>query len=161
MPTPPPVFSQTKDDNCTLACLRMILAYDGIEVAETELEVQANKEPGGVHIGNLAELAGSYGFTAEIAELDLDSICNLLARGIFSIVYLNRIYFEKKFPMDYRYALANAQYHAVVPTRISPTFVTFNDPLPPGKRRRASRRKFEAAHAFVSRLCVVYRTSPR
>jgi ABC-type bacteriocin/lantibiotic exporter with double-glycine peptidase domain len=160
VPTPPPLFSQTKDDNCTLAYLRMILAYQGIEVAETELEVQANKEPGGVHIENLAKLAESYGFSAEIAELDLDAISNLLAVGVFPVVYLNRVYFEKRIPIDYRYALANAQYHAVVPTRISPTFVTFNDPLPPGKRRRASRRRFEAARAFMSRLCVICRTRP-
>jgi hypothetical protein len=95
VPTPPPVFSQTKHDNCTLACLRMILAYHGIEVAETELEVQANKEPGGVYIENLAMLAKRYGFSAEIAELDLDAIRNLVARGVFPIVYLNRVYFEK------------------------------------------------------------------
>ena len=105
----------------------------------------------------LAQLTQRYGFTGEIAELDLNTLGDLLAQGIFSIVHLNRIYFSKPFPLSRSYTRANAIIHAVVPTHLASTFVTFNDPLPPGKRRRASRRKFEAAQRDMNRWCVVCR----
>ncbi len=133
----------------------MILAHHGIEVTESTLEAKVKKDFGGIQIENLAKLAESYGFTVGIAELDLDAMSILIGQGIFPIVYLNRVYFVTKAAIHRRYALANAIIHAVVPTHISPTFVTFNDPLPPGKRRRASRRRFEIARLDMNRWCVV------
>jgi ABC-type bacteriocin/lantibiotic exporter with double-glycine peptidase domain len=157
MPVRLPLFRQEKEDNCSLACLRMILASYGIQVTESRLEAEVHKDLGGVFIEDLAQLSQRYGFTGEIVELDLDAVGNLLAQGVFAIVYLNRLHFGKKMSLSRRYTWANAIFHAVVPTHVSPTFVTFNDPLPPGKQRRASRRKFEAAQLDMNHWCVVCR----
>lgn len=99
--TPPPLLGQQKNDTCALACLRMILAQHGIQVEEQLLEEQTSKyQDTGVHVEDLARLAERYGFGTEIVELELDTIGHLIARGIFPIVYLNRVYFEKAFPLD-------------------------------------------------------------
>lgn len=156
MPSTPPPFRQGKDDNCAIACLRMILAKHGREIAEVALEEQANKQAGGMDIEELRNLAKRHALQAEIARLDLVAIAELISQNIFPIVYLNRVHIDKKFPVDRRIALRTAIIHAVVPIRLSSLFVTFNDPFT-GTSRRVSRRKFEAACTDLGQWCVVCR----
>ena len=115
MPKPPPLFAQSKSDNCTLACFRMILAQYGIAVTEERLEAQVEKEPGGVHIDNLAKLIELYPFTAQIVQLELDAIESLIVRGVFPIAYVNRVYFGKRTPLSRAYATQHTA------TRLSPS----------------------------------------
>ncbi len=154
MPPPPPLFGQEKDDTCALACLRMILARHGMNIPEATLEAQTNKQAGGVYIEDLRNLAGQYGFDAEVRRLDIPLIADLLDQGIFPIVYLNRVHFDRRHPLPRSVALRAAVVHAVVPIRFSSQFVIVNDPLP-GIQRRISKRRFEAAQRDLGQWCVV------
>src|SRR5438552_878726 len=103
----PPPLLQEKEDNCAIACLRSLCAHQGIAVAEAELEIRAKKQSWGVEIADLAAAARSLGFHAEIAVVDLEACAQLIANGVFPIVYLNRVHLEKPFPLSRRHALAS------------------------------------------------------
>jgi ABC-type bacteriocin/lantibiotic exporter with double-glycine peptidase domain len=156
MPIVPPLFRQGKTDNCALACLRMLLAQHGTEVEEEALEAEAAKQPGGVFIEELARLAGEFGLGVEIRALNVRQLAKHVGADVFPIVYLNRVHLDRKFPVARKLALRHCIVHAVVPVSVSRGFVTFNDPLP-GRRRRVSKRKFEAAQRDLSFWCVVCR----
>src|SRR5437660_7293623 len=102
---PPTPLKQGKSDNCALACLRSLLLAHGIEVAEEVLEIHANKQGWGVEIEDLARAANHFGFLAQTIRLDLAGIAHRLARGLFPIVYLNRIHLQKRFPIARQTAL--------------------------------------------------------
>jgi len=154
MPGVPPLFREGKTDNCALACLRMLLAHYGTDVAEETLEAEAAKQPGGVFIEELAQLARQHGLAAEIKALTLDQIAEQVAAEVFPIVYLNRVHLDRKFPVARTLALRRCIVHAVVLVSLSRGFVTFNDPMRP-RRRRVSKRKFKAAQRDLSFWCVV------
>ncbi len=156
MPGVPPLYRQRKSDNCVLACLRMLLAHHGTKVTEKALEAEAAKQPGGIFIEELVRLAGQHGMDAEIATLNLEQMTERIAIGVFPIVYLNRVHLDRPFPVHRRLALRRCIVHAVVPVKVSAKFVTFNDPLR-GRRRRASKHKFEAAMRDLSFWSVVCR----
>jgi len=61
MSSTPPFIAQERPDTCMLACLRMLLSYQGIEVAESVLVEQVSLEEGGIDPDQLAELARSHG----------------------------------------------------------------------------------------------------
>lgn len=77
-----PLYRQEKDDTCALACLRMILAHCGTEIAENTLAARAPKQPGGVDIEDLRNLAENFGFQATIEQRNLHALAELLAQGI-------------------------------------------------------------------------------
>lgn len=156
MPLPPPPYRQRKSDSCAVACLRMILAQHGIAVDEVTLERQVAKQPGGVHIEDLADLARAFHFTVEILPLALKSISSLLKRGVYPIVYLNRAHFELRFPSARKVALRRCIVHSVIPVAIRRTSVVVNDPRI-GRRKRVSKRRFEAARRDLSFWSVVCR----
>src|SRR5262245_8029576 len=101
----PPPFQQLKSDNCALACLRSVLALHGIAVDEEMLEPLAHKDVWGVEIEHLAGAARHFGLRVDILRLDLPAIADYLARGVFPIVYLNRVHFDRRFPVPRRVAL--------------------------------------------------------
>lgn len=156
MPTEPPSFRQRKTDNCALTCLRMILAYLGQVVEETTLESEGIKQPGGVDIEDLRQLAERFGLHAEIEALDLADLAAHVLAGVFPIVYLNRSYLDGRFPLERRVALRRCIVHAVIPVHFSRQFVTFLDPRRGGKRR-ISKRKFAAAQRELRNWSVVCR----
>jgi ABC-type bacteriocin/lantibiotic exporter with double-glycine peptidase domain len=142
MPAKPPFFRQERYDTCALACLRMILAFHGIEVSEDDLVRSARMEEGGLDIEELVKCAKAHGLEAGIQELSLKDLADLVVRERFPIVYLNR------FPMDGQFAI-----HAVVPIRFSPHFVTFLDPR--RGQRRVSPNTFSACCRYLSNIAVV------
>ncbi len=144
---------QESGDTCAIACLRMILAQHGMDVAEKLLEPQAGKQPGGVDIEDLRILAERLGFHAEIVQLDLNDIAPLLTQQTYPIVYLNRAHFLRGRFRRQRFLQAPIV-HAVIPIIIGRRFITFNDPLS-GTRRRILRKKFAAAQADLSHWCLV------
>jgi ABC-type bacteriocin/lantibiotic exporter with double-glycine peptidase domain len=144
MSSKPPFFRQGRSDTCALACLRMLLAQHGLQVSEDELLLAAIMEPGGVHIEELARLAGHYGLQPQIQRLQLNAMKDLVAQEIFPIVFLNRM------PLDQEFAI-----HTVIPIRFSPRFVTVLDPL--RGERRITIRKFEAARRWLTEWAVVCR----
>ncbi len=157
----PPLYRQEKVDTCALACLRMILAFLGTDVAEMELEDRAVMESGGIEISNLQTLAWNYGLQAEIHQLDIEAITGLIASGVYPLVYLNRLHLDRRHSTSRIIALRESIVHAVIPIRVSQKFVTFMDPLPPGRKRRVSRRRFTAAQRDLAQWCLVCRRGSR
>lgn len=140
----PPFFEQSQEDSCALACLRMVLAHDGITVTEEELAQTAGKE-GWFDPQEVAVLARQYGLTLSPQQLSWNDLKTRLARQQFPIVFLYRQ------PID---GVRNT--HAVVPFRFSPQFVWFLDPLrPPLGERRVSIKKFERARRMIGQWCLV------
>ncbi|MBI4605908.1 MAG: C39 family peptidase [Planctomycetes bacterium] len=149
MPSKPPFFAQEKPETCALACLRMVLAYHGIQVSEDALARQVELEPGGVSISELERVARRLGLRAEARQLDLQAIATLLARGVYPIVYVQ---------LSIAGELVG---HAVLPIHVGRDSVTVLDPIakPPGERQ-FSRRAFEAAQHWVSRWALVCEPAP-
>jgi ABC-type bacteriocin/lantibiotic exporter with double-glycine peptidase domain len=135
----------------------MILAQHGIDIPESTLAEQADKQVGGVDIEKLPALARMYGLRAEIVQLDIEAIAEWINQDVFPIVYLNRVYFEKKGLLERKSALGSAIVHAVIPIRLSAHFVTLRDPRH-GKRRRVSKKRFKAVQRDLRHWCVVFRT---
>ena len=142
----PPFVAQERSDTCAIACLRMLLAQRGIHVTEEEMIQEATFEGYGIYIEELVRLAEHYGLRAEIQELELAAIAELLAHGTYPIVYLDRT------PLDGEFAI-----HTVIPIRISRRTVAFLDPL--HGERRVPRRTFENAHRRLARATVICTTS--
>jgi ABC-type bacteriocin/lantibiotic exporter with double-glycine peptidase domain len=142
MTSKPPFFPQERYDTCALACLRMILAFNGIETSEEELVLATKMEEGGVDIEELAQVARYHGLKAEIRKLEEASLLDFIAIHRWAIVFLNR------FPLDRQFAI-----HSVIPIRFTPHFVTVLDPLK--GERRISRRKFDQARRYLDRYGVI------
>jgi ABC-type bacteriocin/lantibiotic exporter with double-glycine peptidase domain len=150
----PPPLRQESDDSCAIACLRMLLAAHGRTISERTLEKRGKKQVGGVDIEDLRDLAETFGFQARIERLDLEAIAGRIREAIFPIVYLNRAHLGRALSAGKRAVLRSPIVHAVVPVRVSPAHVAFNDPLT-GTRRRVTRRRFAAAQADLGNWCVV------
>jgi ABC-type bacteriocin/lantibiotic exporter with double-glycine peptidase domain len=125
----------------------MVLASFGRNVSEAELVRASNMDEGGVEIEALAELARQYGLRADVVQLSLADLSQLLEQEELAIVYMNRS------PLDRQFAI-----HAVIPSGLSPHYVTCLDPR--AGRRRISRRKFEVARSYLDRYGVVCRSRP-
>jgi ABC-type bacteriocin/lantibiotic exporter with double-glycine peptidase domain len=154
MQVKPPLITQERPDSCAIACLRMILGFHDRFFSERELIELAAMEEGGLDIEDLARLGRNLGLNAEVQELEVAGIAALVSRGVFPIVYLNRVHLGRRFPVSRRIALRLFLPHAVVPVGISHHFVTIHDPLF-GKPRRVSKRKFEASQRDLRNWCVV------
>jgi ABC-type bacteriocin/lantibiotic exporter with double-glycine peptidase domain len=82
-----PLYGQEKDETCALACLRMVLAVHGIDVAERVLESEARSEDGGTHIVELERVAQRFGLVAQIQRVTADQLRAILAERKLPIAY--------------------------------------------------------------------------
>jgi ABC-type bacteriocin/lantibiotic exporter with double-glycine peptidase domain len=142
MHSKPPFVAQERSDSCALACLRMLLAYQGTHVSEADLFQEIAPLRGGLPLEELAQLARRLGFHAGIRQLGVSQLAELIDRGTFPIVYLDRSSLDGEFAV-----------HAVIPVRVTQQFVTFLDPL--RGERRVSKRKFESAWRRLDHVCVI------
>lgn len=150
MNSKPPFIAQERDDTCAVACLRMLLAYEGKEVSEGALLNQVSLEEGGVDPDRLVDLARAHGLKAEVRQLDLKEIASLVQRQQFPIVLIERTFLDREFAI-----------HAVIPIRVTRQFVVVLDPL--RGERRISRRKFTQARrrlGWWAVLCELRTQSP-
>lgn len=143
MPSRPPFIGQERAETCMRACLRMLLAFQGQEVTEAALVEQISLQQGGIDPDELAALARHYGLKAKACQLDRKTIVDLVRKGHFPIVLLDRYVLDREFTI-----------HAVIPVRFSRQFVIVLDLL--RGQRRISRRKFTQAHLRVDRWAVVW-----
>src|SRR5438874_10790260 len=148
MPTELPLYQQENPRSCALACLRMVLAAHGTDVAESSIAAEARMVPGGTPIEELERLARHFGLTARIEPASINQLRVILAGGHLPVVYLNRTVFELPSLWRLRPAFTDPKLHAVIPTRVSDRFVIFHDPLPPRIARRSIRR-FDRAQWFL------------
>jgi len=143
MRSKPPFIKQATPDACAIACLRMILAYQGRESTEAELVQAAALQPSGMDPGEVVQLAQRYGLRAVEQPLDQETLFNLIRRQRFPIVFVYR-----------RLINGVGEGHAVIPVRLSRHYVTFLDPL--RGERRVTIRKFEEARRLVGQWVVVW-----
>jgi ABC-type bacteriocin/lantibiotic exporter with double-glycine peptidase domain len=149
-----PLYRQEKDNTCALACLRMILAAFGTKVAERVLESMADMEEEGTLIDEVERLARSFGLSAEIQDLAVHELQEILSQGKFPIAYIDRAVFELRPSQRGRHSIRDAIIHTVVPTRVTTGFVTIHDPrlLRPSRK---TRRLFQQAYMSLGGRCVV------
>ncbi|SRR5258708_39265577 len=139
----PPFVKQQSPDACAIACLRMILAHQGIQTTESELVQTAAMQPGGLDPEEIAQLGNRYGLRAVEQQLEHDALLELIKRKRFPIVVVYRR------PID-----GVDAGHAVIPVRRSRHHVTFLDPL--RGKRRVTIGKFEKARYMAGNWVVVW-----
>lgn len=120
----------------------MLLAHRGVTVGEDELIKKTQLDEGGLTPEELASLSRVWGLPASERRLDDKELANLVVMGRFPIVYLYRKFLD-----------GENSVHAVIPVRISRSFVTLLDPL--RGKRRVSIRKFARGRAMVQQWAVV------
>lgn len=85
-----PYFKQEKNTTCGPACVRMVMAYCGIEKPEIELEELCETGWLGNTCEDLASGAQKVGFQAEVVEnLSAERLEDLLRKGIPVIALLD------------------------------------------------------------------------
>jgi ABC-type bacteriocin/lantibiotic exporter with double-glycine peptidase domain len=139
----PPFVRQTRSNTCAIACLRMILAYQGTEITEKELEQASFLPPTGLDPEELAQLAGRFGLRAVERQLDQDDLFDLIRQQRFPIVFLYR-----------RLINGVGDGHAVIPVRLTRRYVQILDPLK--GERRISIARFEEARRLIGQWAVVW-----
>jgi ABC-type bacteriocin/lantibiotic exporter with double-glycine peptidase domain len=149
-----PLYAQEKRNTCALACLGMVLAAFGTEVAEGTLEEEARMEEGGTPIEELERLANQFHLIAEIQETTTEELKAILAAGNLPIAYIDRAAFASK--RRKKYIPRHPVIHTVIPIRISENFVSFHDPLSSRIARRTI-HSFQIAHKILGNRCVVRR----
>jgi hypothetical protein len=148
------LYGQEKHNTCALACLRMVLAAYGKHVPESTIEEQARIQPDGTDIGELVRLARHFGLGAELQEITVDELGQLLMGSKVAIAYIDRALFYLSPAQRARHSLRAAKIHVVIPTRVTATSVTYHDPLPPRIMRR-SKRLFRAAYEHLGSRSVL------
>jgi hypothetical protein len=150
-----PLYGQEKRNTCALACLRMVLAAFGTDVEESTLEDQARLEPGGTQIGELERLARLCGLVADVQEIPVEQLQELLAAGKLVMAYIDRAVFDLTPRQRAGRSLRAAKMHVVVPVHVTATSVTYHDPLSPARIVRKSLRLFRSAYERLGSHCVV------
>ena len=145
MKSMPPFIGQERPDACAIACLRMILAHQGMAVSENEIIQATDLLEGGLTPEEVSRLACLYGLESHEQQLDYDDLAGLVKLGRFPIVFLFRG------PID-----GVDITHAVIPLRVSNKFMTFLDPQ--CGERKVTIRKFEEARRLVGRWVIVWET---
>src|SRR5438552_8847030 len=83
MNSKPPFVGQERPDTCSIACLRMILAYQGQARTEAEIVQSAAMQPSGLDPEGLARLAQRYGLGAVEQQLDREVLFDLIRQQRF------------------------------------------------------------------------------
>jgi ABC-type bacteriocin/lantibiotic exporter with double-glycine peptidase domain len=143
MNSTPPFVAQERPDSCAVACLRMILAFQGRRIEEAEVIQATDLQEGGLTPEELCRLARLYGLRSQEQQLDEAELAELVKLSRFPIVFLFRG------PLD-----GVDMTHAVIPLRMSPKYVTVLDPL--RGQRRLTIRKFEQARRLVGHWVVLW-----
>ncbi len=84
-----PFRRQERPYSCTVACLRMLLAYRGVEMDEAELRHRCKTREFGTYARDVVACARELGFTATIEHLSLAQLRHLIDQGVFPIAYVN------------------------------------------------------------------------
>jgi len=84
-----PFRRQEHPYSCTVACLRMLLAYHGIEMDDADLHHRCRTREFGTYARDVVACARELGFTATIEHLSLVQLRHLVDQGVFPIAYIN------------------------------------------------------------------------
>jgi ABC-type bacteriocin/lantibiotic exporter with double-glycine peptidase domain len=128
-----PFLPQEQDNSCLPACVRMVMAYHGILLAEKALRECCQTNNLGTTFPEAALCFSRYGLTVrEISQAAWSDLEDWLADGVYPILSINL------FPLQALWAA-----HAVIVEAATPDGVIFIDPL--RGKREASRTAFEQA----------------
>ncbi len=97
----------------------MVLAAFGTEVMESTLEAAARLDPHGTEIGELERLSREFGLVADIREVAIEELRQLLAEEKLAMAYIDRAAFDLSPAQRARHSLRAAKMHVVIPTRIT------------------------------------------
>ena len=146
MPDEVPFFPQETSYSCVPACLRMVLAVNGIHLEEQQLVKACNCTAEGTSPGDLVRAAIDLGFTNTVQEHpELDDLKSALANRIFPIVWLRTM----QHPLD-----IDPPSHAVVVVKIG-KLVLLRDPSQDQAQRLVPRSEFAEAWERARRLTVL------
>ncbi len=84
-----PFRRQERPYSCTVACLRMLLAYHGVEIDEATLRRKCKTQELGTYAEDVLVCAREFGFTATIEHLSLEQLRLLIDHSVFPIIYIN------------------------------------------------------------------------
>lgn len=149
-----PLYGQEKANSCALACLRMVLAAFGSEVAESALEAQARMQERGTTIDELERLARQFQLAAEIHDTTVEELRELLAVGRLPICFIDRAVFDLTPRQRRTHSIHDAIIHTVIPVRVTAKSVTFHDPRRPSVTRKTI-RLFRRAYGGLGGRSVV------
>jgi predicted double-glycine peptidase len=150
MPGKPPFFAQERDYSCVPACLRMVLARNGISKTEDDLIYEC----GGVGTGSegsetgfvpdqLVQAARNLGFPHTVkGRPTIEELEAWIDNDIYPIVWI---------------CPAVGLHHAVVVVEVQSGMVLVNDPAQPTGEYEILRDQFESAWGLTGRLAVVIR----
>src|SRR5207244_12781496 len=85
-----PLYGQEKPNTCALACLRMVLAAFGTDIAESTIEAQARMQRRGTAIDELQRLARRFHLSAELQDTTVEELRLVLAAGGVALGFLDR-----------------------------------------------------------------------
>ncbi|MFW9881588.1 MAG: cysteine peptidase family C39 domain-containing protein [Candidatus Thorarchaeota archaeon] len=133
-----PYFKQGTLYRCHVASIRMILAKEGIEKSEEEIEEMLDfKVEEGADLGKLQKFFDSLGFEtfysyeSKNSEEAFNKALQYLNNGFLIIPLLNRFVYDKKTPLidkDVFWENENFSLHYVVKLKIDENQVYFHDP---------------------------------
>lgn len=149
-----PHYKQEDDNTCALACLRMVLAAYGTHVQESEIKALAHMELNGTRIDELERLAHHFHLEAEIQDVTLEEMQQLLTDGKLPIAYIDRKIFELTPRHRTQHSIRNATIHNVIPIEVTAKSVIYHDPLQPRITRKTA-RLFGQAFRRLGGRCVV------
>jgi ABC-type bacteriocin/lantibiotic exporter with double-glycine peptidase domain len=154
MSTELPHYTQEKPNTCALACLRMVLAAYGTRVNESELEALVQMEPKGTPVDELERLARQFGLIAEIQDLTVAGLQQVLEEGKLPIAFLDRAVFELTPTERRHHSIREAIIHNAIPVKITAKSVALHDPRFPQVTRRTL-RLFRLAYERLGGVSVV------
>lgn len=83
-----PLFRQEFNYSCLAACVRMVLAFHGRSVAESELRQLLDTQPTGTRARNLNSIV-NLGFDVQLNTSSLSLLREALATGLAPIVFVD------------------------------------------------------------------------
>jgi len=134
-----PHYTQEKNNTCSLACLRMVLAAYGMHVQERELAAQSRMDVKGTPIDELLRLARHYGLVARIQDTTVEGLQRILAEGSLPIAFIDRAVFDLTPRQRARHSIRSAVIHNVIPVHVTAKSITLHDPRQPSVTRKSIR----------------------
>jgi ABC-type bacteriocin/lantibiotic exporter with double-glycine peptidase domain len=142
---PVPHLPQELDYSCVPACIRMVLAFYGLKVPESQLRALFKIRPSGTSLANVLLRLPELGMSASVYSASLFELERYLEDGTPCIV---QVWTEH---LSYWRA---AWMHDLVVVGIEGDTVLVNDPAFPDAPKAIAKSEFEHAWAAADRLLI-------
>lgn len=146
-----PYFKQNRDYTCGPACLRMVLAYYGIEQDEVTLTMLCRTNVFGTSLDAITTAATQLGLNAEWIHAErLSDAMNLLTQETLLIAHVDAV---RLYQLDKDITVG----HLIVLLAVQETAIYFHDPEA-GADRSVALADFEAAWSkFEKGMVAIWR----